>query len=115
MKSNTCINRPNDDIQQPRSSTKLDYEVEIAIVIGTHAEYVPEDEALDHVAGYTIVNDVSERAFQLQSSQWDKGKGCDTFGPNAPWLVTTEEIPDPHVLDHWLHVHGERRHSSNPK
>jgi 2-keto-4-pentenoate hydratase/2-oxohepta-3-ene-1,7-dioic acid hydratase in catechol pathway len=115
MKATTCISGPNDDIQQPRSSTKLDYEVEIAIVIGTRAEYVPEDEALDHVAGYTIVNDVSERAFQLQSSQWDKGKGCDTFGPIGPWLVTTDEITNPQVLDVWLDVNGERRQSSNTK
>jgi 2-keto-4-pentenoate hydratase/2-oxohepta-3-ene-1,7-dioic acid hydratase in catechol pathway len=115
MKATTCINGPNDDIQQPRNSTKLDYEVEIAIVIGTRAEYVPEDEALNHVAGYTIVNDVSERAFQLQSSQWDKGKGCDTFGPIGPWLVTTDEIPNPQTLDVWLDVNGERRQSSNTK
>ncbi len=115
MKATTCINGPNDDIQQPRNSTKLDYEVEIAIVIGTRAEYVPEDTALNHVAGYTIVNDVSERAFQLQSSQWDKGKGCDTFGPIGPWLVTTDEIPNPQTLDVWLDVNGERRQSSNTK
>lgn len=114
-KATTSISGPNDDIQQPRNSTKLDYEVEIAIVIGTKAQYVPEDKALDCVAGYTIVNDVSERAFQLQSSQWDKGKGCDTFGPIGPWLVTTDEITNPQTLDIWLDVNAERRQSSNTK
>ena len=114
-KFTTCITGPNDDIQQPKGSTKLDYELEIGIVIGSKASYVTEDKALDHVAGYTIVNDVSERAWQLQSSQWDKGKGCDTFGPIGPWLVTTDEIPDPQVLDMWLDVNGERRQSSNTK
>ncbi len=114
-KFTTCITGPNDDIQQPKGSTKLDYELEIGIVIGSKASYVSEDKALDHVAGYTIVNDVSERAWQLQSSQWDKGKGCDTFGPIGPWLVTTDEIPDPQVLDMWLDVNGERRQASNTK
>src|SRR6266496_209737 len=115
MKATTCISGPNDDIRQPRNSTKLDYEVEIAIVVGARAEYVPEDKALDYIAGYAIVNDVSERAFQLQSSQWDKGKGCDTFGPIGPWLVTTDEIANPQTLDIWLDVNGERRQSSNTK
>ena len=115
MKATTCITGPNDDIQQPRNSTKLDYEVEIAIVIGTRAKYVSEDKALDYVAGYTIVNDVSERAFQLQSSQWDKGKGADSFGPIGPWLVTTDEITNPQTLDVWLDVNGERRQSSNTR
>jgi 2,4-diketo-3-deoxy-L-fuconate hydrolase len=115
MKATTSIMGPNDDIQQPRNSTKLDYEAEIAIVIGTKAQYVPEEKALDYVAGYTIVNDVSERAFQMQSTQWDKGKGCDTFGPIGPWLVTTDEITDPQTLDIWLDVNGERRQSSNTK
>jgi 2,4-didehydro-3-deoxy-L-rhamnonate hydrolase len=115
MKTTTSIMGPNDDIQQPRNSTKLDYEVEIAIVIGARAQYVPEEKALDYVAGYTVVNDVSERAFQLQSSQWDKGKGCDTFGPIGPWLVTTDEITNPQALDIWLDVNGERRQSSNTR
>jgi 2,4-didehydro-3-deoxy-L-rhamnonate hydrolase len=114
-KATTSIMGPNDDIQQPRNSTKLDYEVEIAIVIGAKAQYVSEDKALEFVAGYAIVNDVSERAFQLQSSQWDKGKGCDTFGPIGPWLVTTDEITNPQTLDIWLDVNGERRQSSNTK
>jgi len=115
MKATTCIGGPNDDIRPPRHSTRLDYEVEIGIVIGTRAQYVPEESALKYVAGYTVVNDVSERAFQMQSSQWDKGKGCDTFGPIGPWLVTTDEIPDPQALDIWLAVNGELRQSSNTR
>jgi 2,4-diketo-3-deoxy-L-fuconate hydrolase len=115
MKATTSIMGPNDDVQQPKNSTKLDYEVEIAIVIGSQAQYVSEDKALDHVAGYTVVNDVSERAFQMQSSQWDKGKGCDSFGPIGPWLVTTDEIANPQVLDIWLDVNSDRRQSSNTK
>jgi 2,4-didehydro-3-deoxy-L-rhamnonate hydrolase len=115
MKSTTCICGPNDDTVQPRGSTKLDWEVELAIVIGTKAQYVPEDKALDYVAGYCLANDVSERAFQLQSSQWDKGKGCDTFGPIGPWLVTTDEIADPQNLDMWLDVNGARMQSGNTR
>src|SRR4029077_20863476 len=115
IKATPCISGPNDDIQQPRNSTKLDYEVEIAIVIGARAKYVSEDKALDYVAGYAIVNSVSERAFQLQSSQWDKGKGSDTFGPIGPWLVTTDEITNQQVLDVWLDVNGERMQSSTAK
>src|ERR1041384_923069 len=104
MKATTCICGPNDDTVQPRNSTKLDWEVELAVVIGRVARYVSEDQALDHVAGYCVANDVSERAFQLQSSQWDKGKGCDTFGPLGPWLVTADEVRDPQNLDMWLEV-----------
>ena len=115
MKATTCIGGPNDDIMQPKGSSKLDYELELGIVIGTKATNVSEEKALDYVAGYTICNDVSERAFQLQSSQWDKGKGCDTFGPIGPWLVTTDEIPNPQTIDIWLDVNGERRQSSNTK
>lgn len=115
MKATSCIVGPNDDIRPPLDSTRLDYEVEIGIVIGTRAQYVPEERALRYVAGYTVVNDVSERAFQMQSSQWDKGKGCDTFGPIGPWLVTTDEIADPQNLDLWLEVNGVRRQSSNTK
>ncbi len=114
-KATTCINGPNDDVVQPRNSTKLDWEVELGVVIGTKAQYVPEDKSLDFVAGYAIVNDVSERSFQLQSSQWDKGKGCDTFGPIGPWLVTTDEITDPQNLDMWLDVNGERMQTGNTK
>jgi 2,4-didehydro-3-deoxy-L-rhamnonate hydrolase len=115
MKATNCIMGPNDDIQTPKNSTKLDYEVELGIVIGTKASYVSVDKALDHVAGYTICNDVSERAFQMQSSQWDKGKSFDTSGPIGPWLVTTDEITDPQTLDVWLDVNGERRQESTTK
>jgi 2-keto-4-pentenoate hydratase/2-oxohepta-3-ene-1,7-dioic acid hydratase in catechol pathway len=111
----TSISGPNDDILPPKGCTKLDYELELGIVIGSTAQNVSEDKALEHVAGYAIVNDVSERAFQLQSTQWDKGKGCDTFGPIGPWLVTTDEIKDPQTLDMWLDVNGERRQASNTR
>ena len=115
MKATTSISGPNDDIVQPRSSTKLDWEVELGVVIGTKAQYVPEDKALDYVAGYAIVNDVSERAFQLATSQWDKGKGCDTFGPIGPWLVTTDEITNPQTLDMWLDVNADRMQTGNTR
>ena len=115
MKATTCINGPNDDIMQPKGSTKLDWEVELGVVIGTKAQYVPEDKALDYVAGYAICNDVSERSFQLSTSQWDKGKGADTFGPIGPWLVTSDEIPNPQVLDMWLDVNGERMQTGNTR
>jgi 2-keto-4-pentenoate hydratase/2-oxohepta-3-ene-1,7-dioic acid hydratase in catechol pathway len=110
MKATTCLCGPDDDTVQPRGSTKLDWEVELGIVIGTKAQYVDESKALDHVAGYCVVNDVSERDFQLErGSQWDRGKGCDTFGPVGPYLVTTDEIPDPQALEMWLDVNGEQR------
>ena len=110
MKATTCLCGPDDDVVQPRGSTKLDWEVELGIVIGTMAQYVPEDRALDYVAGYCVVNDISERNFQLErGSQWDRGKGCDTFGPVGPYLVTTDEINDPQILDMWLDVNGEKR------
>jgi 2,4-didehydro-3-deoxy-L-rhamnonate hydrolase len=116
MKATTCLCGPNDDTVQPRNSTKLDYEVELGIVIGTKAQYVPESKALDYVAGYTVVNDVSERAFQMgPGGQWDRGKGCDTFGPVGPWLVTTDEITDPQQLDLWLDVNGEKRQRGNTR
>jgi 2-keto-4-pentenoate hydratase/2-oxohepta-3-ene-1,7-dioic acid hydratase in catechol pathway len=115
MKATSCIMGPYDDIVTPKNSSKLDYEVELGVVIGTKARYVEEDRALEHVAGYTIVNDVSERAFQLQSSQWDKGKGFDTSGPIGPWLVTSDEITDPQSLDVWLDVNTERRQESNTR
>lgn len=115
MKATTCINGPNDDVVQPPHSTQLDFEAELGVVIGTTARHVDEAEALGHVAGYCVVNDVSERAFQMQSSQWDKGKGCDTFGPIGPWLVTTDEIPDPQVLDVWLDLNGTRMQSGNTR
>ena len=110
MKATTSLCGPNDDVIQPRDSTKLDWEVELGIVIGTKVQYVNEDKALDYVAGYCIVNDISERNFQLErGSQWDRGKGCDTFGPVGPYLVTTDEITDPQTLGMWLDVNGEKR------
>ena len=115
MKATTSINGPNDKVIVPRNSTKLDWEVELGVVICKKAQYVPEDKALDYVAGYCVVNDVSERAFQMQSSQWDKGKGCDTFGPIGPWLVTTDEIRDPQNLDMWLDVNGRRMQKGNTR
>ena len=115
MKATTSISGPNDDIDTPKNSSRLDYESELGVVIGTKARYVSEEKALDYVAGYTLVNDVSERAFQMQSSQWDKGKGCDSFGPIGPWLVTTDEISNPQVLDIWLDVNTDRRQSSNTR
>jgi len=115
MKATTSITGPNDKVIVPKHSTKLDWEVELGVVICKKAQYVPEDKALDYVAGYCVVNDVSERAFQLQSSQWDKGKGCDTFGPIGPWLVTTDEIRDPQNLDMWLDVNGRRMQKGNTR
>ncbi|WP_337153641.1 fumarylacetoacetate hydrolase family protein [Pseudomonas protegens] len=114
-KAISCLSGPDDDIVQPPHSTKLDWELELGVVIGSEAQYVSEANALDYVAGYCVVNDVSERAFQMQSSQWDKGKGCDTFGPIGPWLVTRDEVADPQNLDMWLDVNGERRQIGNSK
>lgn len=114
MKATTCITGPNDDVVIPKNSTKTDWEVELGVVIGTTAQYVSTERALDHVAGYCIVNDVSERNFQLErGSQWDKGKGCDTFGPIGPYLVTRDEVRDPQKLDMWLDVNGERMQRGN--
>jgi 2,4-diketo-3-deoxy-L-fuconate hydrolase len=115
MKATTSISGPNDDVVQPKGSTKLDWEVELGVVIGTKAQYVPEEKALEYVAGYAIVNDVSERTFQLVTSQWDKGKGFDTGGPIGPWLVTTDEIPNPQTLEMWLDVNGERMQTGNTR
>ena len=117
MKATTCISGPNDDVIQPRNSTKLDWECELGLVIGSKAQYVSEAEALGRVAGYCIVNDVSERAFQLgrPGGQWDKGKGFDTAGPIGPWLVTTDEIKDPQSLDMWLDVNGKRMQTGNTR
>jgi 2,4-didehydro-3-deoxy-L-rhamnonate hydrolase len=115
MKATTCINGPNDDVIQPKNSTKLDWEIELGIVIGTQARYVEEADALNYVAGYTIVNDVSERAFQMATTQWDKGKGFDTSGPIGPWLVTTDEIKDPQNLDMLLEVNGKKMQSGNTR
>ncbi len=113
-KAISCLCGPDDDVIQPRDSTKLDWEVELGIVIGTKAQYVDDAKALDHVAGYVLVNDVSERHFQLErGSQWDRGKGCDTFGPVGPWLVTADEVGDPQVLRLWLDLDGERCQTGN--
>jgi len=108
MKATSSICGPNDAVERPRESEKLDWEVELAFVIGTRAKYVTEAEALNHVAGYMICNDVSERAFQAErSGQWVKGKSHDTFAPLGPWLVTREEVADPQALSLWLDVNGE--------
>ncbi len=115
MKATTCINGPNDDVIQPKNSTKLDWEVELGVVIGTQARYVEEASALNHVAGYCVVNDLSERAFQMATSQWDKGKGFDGAGPIGPWLVTTDEIRDPQTLDMSLDVNGKRMQTGNTR
>jgi 2-keto-4-pentenoate hydratase/2-oxohepta-3-ene-1,7-dioic acid hydratase in catechol pathway len=115
MKATTCINGPSDDIVQPKNSTKLDWEIELGVVIGSMARYVSEADALNHVAGYCIVNDVSERSFQMATTQWDKGKGFDTAGPIGPWLVTTDEIRDPQNLEMALDVNGNRMQSGNTR
>ncbi|WP_022686772.1 fumarylacetoacetate hydrolase family protein [Sphingomonas phyllosphaerae] len=108
-KATSAIIGPDDDVEIPRGSTKTDWEVELGIVIGTTARYVDEAEALNHIAGYCVINDVSERAFQLErQGTWDKGKGCDTFGPIGPWLVTRDEVADPTALGMWLEVNGHR-------
>lgn len=108
-KAVSCIHGPNDPVRKPRGSTKMDWEVELGIVIGKQASYVSEADALKHVAGYVVIDDLSERAFQLErGGTWDKGKGCPTFGPVGPWLVTRDEVPDPQSLDMWLDVNGER-------
>ena len=116
MKGTHCIIGPNDEIRIPRGSAKTDWEVELGVVIGKPAKYVGESEALNHVAGYCTLNDVSERAFQTEGTgQWVKGKACDTFGPIGPWLVTADEVPDPQNLDLWLEVDGKRYQSGNTR
>lgn len=116
MKAISCLNGPNDDVVIPRGSVKTDWEVELGVVIGKAASYVTKDEALDHVAGYVLINDVSERAFQIERGPtWDKGKGCDTFGPVGPWLVTKDEVGDVQNLDMWLDVNGKRLQTGNTK
>jgi 2,4-diketo-3-deoxy-L-fuconate hydrolase len=110
----SAIVGPNDDIEIPRGSTKVDWEVELGVVIGRYGRYIEERDALSHVAGYCVIHDVSEREFQLErGGTWDKGKGCDTFGPLGPWLVTRDEIPDPHALGLWLEVDGQRHQNGN--
>lgn len=116
MKATTSLNGPNDKVVLPRGSVKGDWEVELGIVIGTRASYVDEADALAHVAGYVLVNDVSERQYQLENTgQWVKGKSADTFCPVGPWLVTKDEIPDPQALDIWLEVDGKRCQNGTTK
>ncbi|SEQ81043.1 2-keto-4-pentenoate hydratase/2-oxohepta-3-ene-1,7-dioic acid hydratase (catechol pathway) [Loktanella sp. DSM 29012] len=114
MKATSAIVGPNDDVMIPRGSTNTDWEVELGVVIGTRAKHVSAAQALDHVAGYCIVNDVSERHYQTGlTGQWTKGKSCDTFGPTGPWLVTRDAVPDPQALDMWLDVNGVRRQTGS--
>ncbi len=116
MKAITSLSGPDDDVMLPKDFSKADWEVELGVVIGTKAQYVSANSALDYVAGYCLINDVSERAFQLERGpQWDKGKGCDTFGPVGPWLVTKDEIPNPQRLGMWLDINGERRQTGNTR
>lgn len=113
LKAPSAICGPNDDTLQPVGSTKLDWEVELGVVIGRTARNVSEERAADFIAGYCVLNDVSERAFQMETTQWAKGKGCDTFGPIGPWLVTPDEIADSGKLDLWLDVNGVRMQTGN--
>ena len=117
FKSPGCMVGPNDNVMVPKNSTQLDWEVELGIVIGRKASYVDRKDAMKYVAGYCVINDVSEREFQLKKSatQWNKGKGCDTFGPTGPWMVTRDEIKDVQSLGMWLDVNGERRKTGNTK
>lgn len=116
MKAISCIQGPNDPVMLPRGSKKTDWEVELGVVIGCRARYVTQKQALTYVAGYCVVNDISEREYQLERGpQWDKGKGCDTFGPIGPWLVTRDEVPDPQNLSLWLDLNGQRRQNGNTK
>jgi 2-keto-4-pentenoate hydratase/2-oxohepta-3-ene-1,7-dioic acid hydratase in catechol pathway len=115
-KAVSCLQGPNDDVMLPKGSKKTDWEVELGVVIGTTARYVEERDALEHVAGYVVVNDVSEREYQTErGGTWDKGKGCDTFGPVGPWLVTRDEVGDVQSLDMWLDVNGERMQTGNTR
>jgi len=116
MKAISCLSGPNDDVILPRGSRKGDWEVELGVIIGRTTRYVSEADALESVAGYVLANDVSERAFQMErGTQWDKGKGCDTFGPVGPWLVTRDEVGDPQNLDMFLNVNGRRMQTSNTR
>jgi 2-keto-4-pentenoate hydratase/2-oxohepta-3-ene-1,7-dioic acid hydratase in catechol pathway len=116
LKSLSAFCGPYDDVKIPRGSKKTDWEVELGVVIGTLATAVPDNQAMDHVAGYCVVNDVSEREFQIErGGTWDKGKGCDTFGPTGPWLVTRDEVPDPQDLAMWLEVDGKRMQNGSTK
>ena len=116
MKATSAVCGPNDDVILPKGSLKTDWEVELGVVIGRTARYVTEAAALDHVAGYCVVNDVSERSFQIErAGQWTKGKSADTFGPTGPWLVTADEVPDPQALQMWLDVDGHRYQQGSTK
>ena len=116
MKAISCIQGADDAVMLPKGSKKSDWEVELGVVIGTKAQYVSQKDALQHVAGYCVVNDVSERAYQLErGGQWDKGKGCDTFGPIGPWLVTADEIPNPQKLNLWLDLNGQPLQQGNTR
>ena len=116
FKATSAIMGPNDDVEIPRHSVKTDWEVELGVVIGKAAKYIPESEALDHVAGYCVINDLSERDFQLhRSGQWVKGKSADTFGPIGPWMVTRDEVPDPQNLTMYLEVNGHRYQDGSTK
>ena len=116
MKATSCIQGPNDPVMLPRGSVKSDWEVELGIVIGTRARYVSQRAALEHVAGYCLINDVSEREYQMERGpQWDKGKGCDTFGPIGPWMVTRDEVPNVQKLGMWLDLNGKRMQTGSTK
>ena len=116
MKATSCMQGPDDAVMLPKGSVKSDWEVELGIVIGTRARYVSQKAALDHVAGYCVVNDVSEREYQIErGGTWDKGKCCDTFGPIGPWLVTRDEVPNPQKLDMWLELNGRRMQVGNTR
>ncbi len=116
LKASSAICGPNDNVQVPPGARKVDWEVELGVVIGREARYISRESAMDHVAGFCIVNDVSERAYQLErGGQWDKGKSCDTFGPIGPWLVTREEVPDAQSLDMWLSVDEDCRQRGNTR
>lgn len=115
-KATSCIQGPNDPVMLPRGSKKSDWEVELGVVIGSRASYVSQKNALQHVAGYVLVNDISEREYQMErGGTWDKGKGCDTFGPIGPWLVTRDEIPNPQNMEMWLDLNGQRMQKGNTK
>ena len=115
-KAVSCLQGPNDEVMLPRDSKKSDWEVELGVVIGTTARYVEERDALEYVAGYVVVNDLSEREYQIErGGTWDKGKGCDTFGPVGPWLVTCDEVGDVQNLDMWLDVNGKRKQTDNTR
>lgn len=116
MKAISCLQGPDDEVRKPRGASKMDWEVELGVIIGRRASYVDEARSLDYVAGYVIVDDLSERAFQNErNGTWDKGKGCDTFGPVGPWLLTKDEVPDEQNLNMWLNVNGKRMQTGNTR